>query len=115
MCGPGSDRVVRCHHHGAVIEVVHPGGEWQPRVRAAMPIGSRALDSGEVDARLRYVVLFGDAYWSEVINLDAMAKHGMIDPQDTALVYRTDSVDEAYAWLVPRLLEHALGRPGAGL
>jgi len=53
MRGAGSDRVVRCHHHGAVIEVVHPGGEWQARVRAVMPIGSRALDSGEVDARLR--------------------------------------------------------------
>lgn len=53
MSGQCSDRVTGCHHHGATVEVAHPGGEWQALVQAAMPIGSRVLESGEVDARLR--------------------------------------------------------------
>jgi hypothetical protein len=28
------------------------------------------------------------------------------------LVHRTDSVDDAYDWIVLKLAEHALGQPG---
>ena len=61
------------------------------------------------------IVLFGTEYWSEVIDFDALAKNGMIDAADTGLVHRTDSVDEAYDWIVAQLSEKALAQPGATL
>ncbi len=59
------------------------------------------------------IVLFGTEYWKEVINFDALVRHGMIEARDLGLVHRTDSVDDAYEWIVRRLAEDALGRPGA--
>ena len=61
------------------------------------------------------IVLFGTDYWKEVINFDALVRHGTIDAADVNLVHRTDSVDDAYAWLVQQLAEQALGKPGAML
>jgi uncharacterized protein (TIGR00730 family) len=61
------------------------------------------------------IVLFGNDYWNEVVNFDALVRHGTISPEDVNLFYRTDSVDEAFDWLVRQLTEHALGRPGASL
>ncbi len=58
------------------------------------------------------IVLFGDAYWREVINFDALVKHGTINARDLELMHRTDSVDDAFHWLVAQLTEHALGQPG---
>lgn len=58
------------------------------------------------------IVLFGTEYWREVINFDALVRHGTIDAADVNLVYRTDSVDEAYDWLILQLAEQALGKPG---
>ena len=58
------------------------------------------------------IVLFGTAYWSEVVNFDALVRHGTIDARDVGLVHRTDSVDEAYDWVIRQLAEHALGQPG---
>ncbi|MCW5576471.1 MAG: TIGR00730 family Rossman fold protein, partial [Burkholderiales bacterium] len=43
------------------------------------------------------IVLFGNDYWNEVINFDALVRHGTIDAKDLELMYRTDSVDEACA------------------
>ena len=61
------------------------------------------------------IVLFGTEYWREVINFDALVRHGMIDAADVDLVYRTDSVEDAYDWLIRELTEQALGQPGAML
>jgi uncharacterized protein (TIGR00730 family) len=58
------------------------------------------------------IVLFGAEYWREVINFDALVRHGTIGAADVDLVYRTDSMDEAYDWIVRQLAEHALGQPG---
>ena len=58
------------------------------------------------------IVLFGTAYWREVINFEALARHGTINARDVELMHPTDSVDEAYQWLVAQLTEYALGRPG---
>ena len=58
------------------------------------------------------IVLFGTEYWREVVDFDALARYGTIDPHDIELMYRTDSVDEAYNWIVLRLAEYALGQPG---
>jgi uncharacterized protein (TIGR00730 family) len=59
------------------------------------------------------IVLFGTKFWDEVVDFDALVKHGTISEKDIALVRRTDSVDEAYEWLVTELTEHMLQRPGA--
>ena len=62
------------------------------------------------------IVLFGDSYWKEVINFDALVSHGTISPRDVELMFRTDSVDDAYNWIVKRLLRRqALARPGPTL
>ena len=58
------------------------------------------------------IVLFGTAYWREVVNFDALVRHGTVDAKDLDLVHWTDSVDDAYAWIVRQLTEHALGQPG---
>jgi uncharacterized protein (TIGR00730 family) len=61
------------------------------------------------------IVLFGAPYWDEVVNFDALAKHGTISPGDVGLFHRTDSVDEAYDIITHELTENALGNPGAEL
>src|SRR5213082_736653 len=58
------------------------------------------------------IVLFGTEYWREVIDFDALARHGTIDAKDIELVYRTDSVDDAYDWIVAQLAEKALAQIG---
>ena len=58
------------------------------------------------------IVLFGSDYWSEVIHFDALVRHGTINAEDIELMYRTDSVDAAYDWIVEQLREHALDQPG---
>ena len=61
------------------------------------------------------IVLFGARYWDEVLNFDALAKHGTVSPGDVRLFHRTDSVDEAYDIITHDLTENALGNPGAEL
>jgi len=61
------------------------------------------------------IVLFGTEYWREVINFDALARAGTINASDVDLLFRTDSVDAAYDWLVGQLSAHALDQPGATL
>jgi uncharacterized protein (TIGR00730 family) len=61
------------------------------------------------------IVLFGTEYWKQIVDFDALARHGMISPTDVEMMYRTDSVDEAYDWIVLQLAEKALAQPGATL
>ena len=58
------------------------------------------------------IVLFGTEYWREVVNFDALVRYGTINARDLELMHRTDSVDDAYDWIVRHLTEYALGRPG---
>ncbi len=51
-------------------------------------------------------VLFGSAYWDEVLDMDAMVRWGTISPADTSLMLRTDSVDEAFAYVTGELLRN---------
>jgi len=59
------------------------------------------------------VVLFGNEYWSKVIDFDALVRYGSIDPEDLDLFHRTDSVDEAYEFIVAQLSRYALEERGA--
>jgi len=61
------------------------------------------------------IVLFGTEYWRQVVDFDALVRHGTIDAKDVELMHRTDSLDDACDWIVHHLAEHALGRPGAML
>jgi uncharacterized protein (TIGR00730 family) len=45
------------------------------------------------------VVLFGRAYWSEVINFEALMRHGMVDAADLELFRLVDTPEEAWEWL----------------
>jgi uncharacterized protein (TIGR00730 family) len=60
------------------------------------------------------VVLFGMEYWNEVVNFDAMAKWGMISPEDLALFYRTDSVDDAFEHITEQLAFYLKKSEGEG-
>jgi len=61
------------------------------------------------------VILFGKEYWGSVINFESLVKHATISARDLELFHATDSVDDAYEWVVRQLTEHALGQPGAVL
>lgn len=58
------------------------------------------------------VVLYGSAYWKEILNLDAMVKFGTISPSDLELFQCSDSVDDAYDYLTKMLSEYHLDKPG---
>ena len=70
------------------------------------------MQTGKVRKHLP-IVLFGTEYWDEVINFDALVKHGTIDEADLQLFRRTDSVDDAYDYLVAELTEYGLAEPGS--
>src|SRR5689334_2640121 len=61
------------------------------------------------------IVLFGTAYWKEIVDFAALAEHGTINAEDIDLMYQTDSIDDAYEWIVLQLAEKAIGQPGATL
>ncbi|MCL6645913.1 MAG: LOG family protein, partial [Dehalococcoidia bacterium] len=58
------------------------------------------------------IVLFGSDYWRQVIHFEALVRHGTIAARDLELFHSTDSVDDAYEWVVRQLAERALGQPG---
>ncbi|HEY5598043.1 MAG TPA: LOG family protein [Kiloniellales bacterium] len=61
------------------------------------------------------IVLFGTKYWAEVVDFKALERFGTIDATDLNLLFRTDSVDEAFAYLTEQLRTYALASPGARL
>lgn len=54
-------------------------------------------------ASARPVLLFGETYWEEVINLPALARQGLIDQDNLSLVQRVDTVAEAFSLLKAQL------------
>jgi hypothetical protein len=58
--------------------------------------------TGKIKKRLP-MVLFGTDYWRSIINLDQMVEWGTIAERDLALVHQTDSVDDAFGFLVREL------------
>ena len=61
------------------------------------------------------IVLYGEGYWNDVINLDALVRHGTISAQDLDLMFTTDSVDDAYDFITKELSEYAMATPGPTL
>ena len=59
------------------------------------------------------IVLFGTSYWDEVVDFEALVRHGTIDREDLRLFHRTDSVEEAYEIVTRELTQYALAERGA--
>ena len=59
------------------------------------------------------VVLFGTDYWDQIIDFDALIRHGMIDSDDTAIFHRTDSIEDAFQFLTRSLEKYAIAERGA--
>ena len=53
------------------------------------------------------VILYGTSYWNEIINFDALVRHGMIDPEDLALFQYADDPATALRLLQARLVPQA--------
>jgi hypothetical protein len=50
------------------------------------------------------IVLYGSEFWREVIDLNALVKYGTIAREDLDRLFRTDSIDEAFAFLTHELM-----------
>jgi uncharacterized protein (TIGR00730 family) len=59
-------------------------------------------------AKKMTIVLYGSGYWKEVINFDALVKHGMIAPEDLTLFQYADDPQSAFTLLQAGLLTFAL-------
>jgi uncharacterized protein (TIGR00730 family) len=53
------------------------------------------------------VILYGPSYWREVVNFEALVRHGMIDPADLQLFQFADQPGEALALLQTALITSA--------
>jgi uncharacterized protein (TIGR00730 family) len=49
------------------------------------------------------VVLFGTEYWNEIVDFEAFVRWGTVSPQDLDIFYKTDSVDDAFQYLIAQL------------
>lgn len=52
------------------------------------------------------VLLYGEEYWREIMNLEALVKHEAIDPDDLTLFSYCSDPQEAFDFLKSRLLSH---------
>ena len=52
------------------------------------------------------VILYGTTFWKEVINFDALVRHGTISPEDVNLFQFADDVDTAFGMLESGLTKH---------
>jgi hypothetical protein len=60
------------------------------------------------------IVLFGTEYWDKVLHMEPMVDFGTISPEDLNLFHRTDSVDDAFQYLVAELETHHLKKKDDG-
>lgn len=49
------------------------------------------------------IILYGTEYWKEIINMEALFKHGMIDEDDFFLIQHIDDVQTAFEFLKQHL------------
>ena len=61
------------------------------------------------------IVLYGQDFWDQVLDMEVLVKYGTIDSGDKDLFFAIDSVDEAFDYITKELLEKSLGTPGGSL
>jgi len=59
-------------------------------------------------AKKMAIVLYGSSYWKEIINFDALVRHGMVSPEDLKLFQYADDPATAFALLKESLMTYAL-------
>ncbi len=59
------------------------------------------------------ILLYGTSYWNEVVNFDAMVKHGTIAPEDVNLFDRADDPATAFEILKDKLTKYYLQKEPA--
>jgi len=69
------------------------------------------LQTGKLKKRMP-IVLYGSAFWDEILNLDVLVRYGTIDATDLNLFRKADTVDDAFAFITSALSTDALGQPG---
>jgi uncharacterized protein (TIGR00730 family) len=57
-------------------------------------------------------VLFGVEYWDKVLDVETMVEWGTISPEDVNLFHRSDTVDDAFDYLVAELETHEQDEAG---
>ena len=77
--------------HLARALVVFPGGfgTMDELFEIVTLAQTRKLD------RQIFILMYGSSYWREIINFDALVRHGMISAEDLALLHFADDPDEA--------------------
>ena len=58
------------------------------------------------------IVLYGASFWNDVLDLDALVRHGTVNAEDLELFHRVDSVDAAFDTITADLTDRALDAPG---
>ena len=58
------------------------------------------------------VILFGTQFWDEIIDFDALVRWGVVNPEDLDIFHKTDSVDDAFAYLTSKLEKLYLSAKG---
>lgn len=64
-------------------------------------------------AKEMVMVLYGKSFWNEVVDLEAMARHGVISPEDLELFHWADDPESAFELLKDGLTQHYLKKPAA--
>ena len=60
------------------------------------------------------VVLFGRAYWQDIVNFDKLVEHGMVSAEDLRLFDIVDTADEAWDIMIHRGLKAHMDHVPAG-
>jgi len=87
---------------------------YMARAIVAFPGGYATLDeifevltltqTEKIDRRDITVLLYGEEYWREVLNLEALAEHQAINPEDLKLFRYCSDPQEAFEFLKSQLL-----------
>lgn len=54
------------------------------------------------------IVLYGEKFWKEIVNFDALVKHGTISANDLNLFHFSESVDDAFQFITKKLKQFYL-------
>lgn len=58
-----------------------------------------------------FILLYGTSFWNEVLHFEALARHGVVSPEDLRLFRTADDPEAAFRLLRDHLGEHCLPEP----